>query len=451
MDTEKLYSIFLSSKGVTTDSRSVSGGELFFALKGENFDGNEYALRALELGACCAVVAEDSEAAKSGDPRVFPVPDTLAALQELALHHRRTVRVDGRPLTVLGLTGTNGKTTTKELITRVLSKKYRVTSTKGNLNNDIGVPLTLLSIDSETRLAVVEMGANHPDDIFKLVRVCLPDYGLITNVGKAHLLGFGSIEGVKAAKGCLYDFLDSRDGTIFLNADDPVLEEMAARRANLEVIRYGVDYWDAIVLPSDGDHPYLRMAVPQTVGGEGDSSCLFGLETRLSGAYNASNVCAAIAVGLHFGVSLDDAVAAIEEYVPSNNRSQMERTERNILIKDAYNANPTSMAAALDNLASVVAPSKAALLGDMRELGTESLREHAAVIERLRGMELGLVCLVGEEFGKALEETGSPDGFRWFDTSENLALWLADNPLRDATVLVKGSRGTMMEKVIPSL
>ena len=451
MDIERLYSVFTSSRGVTTDSRTISEGELFFALKGENFDGNEYALKALELGACCAVVAEDSDAAKSGDPRIFPVPDTLAALQELARHHRRTVRVDGKPLTVIGLTGTNGKTTTKELVTRVLSAKYNVTSTRGNLNNDIGVPLTLLSIGPDTQIAVVEMGANHPDDILKLVGVCLPDYGLITNVGKAHLLGFGSVEGVKAAKGRLYDFLDARGGTIFLNADDPVLEEMAARRANLKVLRYGVRHWDAMVLPSDLSHPYLRMAIPQSVGGGEDPDCLLGLETHLSGSYNAANVCAAIAVGLHFGVSLDDAIGAVGEYVPLNNRSQMEKTERNILIKDAYNANPASMAAALDNLGSVVADSKAALLGDMRELGAESLNEHIAVVRRLRNMNLGLVCLVGEEFGKALDESGLRDEFRWFATSADLAAWLADNPLSGATVLVKGSRGIMMEKVIPSL
>lgn len=451
MDLERLYSIFLSCNGVNTDSRTISQGQLFFALKGENFDGNEYAMRALELGACCAVVSEDSPVAKSGDSRIFPVPDTLAALQDLARHHRLSVRVDGRPLTVLGLTGTNGKTTTKELVTRVLAAKYNVTATRGNLNNDIGVPLTLLGIRPETQIAVVEMGANHPDDIAKLVSVCLPDCGLITNVGKAHLLGFGSIEGVKAAKGRLYDFLNGRGGTIFLNADDSVLEEMAALRTGLKIVRYGVNYWNAMVLPSDSSHPYLRMAIPETVGGGKDPDCMLALETHLSGAYNAANACAAISVGLHFGVPFEEALASIGEYVPSNNRSQMEKTEHNILIKDAYNANPTSMAAALKNLDSVVAPFKAALLGDMRELGNESLREHIAVLDRLGSMNLGLVCLVGEEFGRAIKEAGGRDDVKWFPTSADLAIWLSDNPVSGATVLVKGSRGIMMEKVIPSL
>ncbi|MGN1215306.1 MAG: UDP-N-acetylmuramoyl-tripeptide--D-alanyl-D-alanine ligase [Candidatus Cryptobacteroides sp.] len=451
MDLERLYSIFLSCSGVNTDSRTISQGQLFFALKGENFDGNEYAMRALELGACCAVVSEDSEAARSGDPRIFPVPDTLAALTGLARHHRQSVSVDGRPLTVLGLTGTNGKTTTKELVSRVLATKYNVTATKGNLNNDIGVPLTLLGIGPETQIAVVEMGANHPDDIAKLVNVCLPDCGLITNVGKAHLLGFGSIEGVKAAKGRLYDFLGGQSGTIFLNADDPVLEEMASSRTGLKIVRYGVNHWNAMVLPSDPVHPYLRMAIPETVGGGKDPDCLLALETHLSGVYNAANACAAISVGLHFGVPFEEALAAIGEYVPSNNRSQMEKTGRNILIKDAYNANPTSMAAALDNLDSIIAPFKVALLGDMRELGKESLKEHIAVLDRLGKMDLGLVCLVGEEFGKAISESGCREDVRWFPTSGDLVLWLLDNPVSGATVLVKGSRGTMMEKVIPSL
>ena len=267
MSIQDLYSIFRRCTRVTTDSRTIEGGELFFALKGENFDGNEYALKALELGAGYAVVAEDSPAASSGDPRVIAFPDTLAALQALARHHRENTFVDGKRLTVIGLTGTNGKTTTKELITRVLSTKYNVTATKGNLNNDIGVPLSLLSIDGDTQLAVIEMGANHPDDIFKLVNVCEPDYGLITNVGKAHLLGFGSFEGVKKAKGQLYDYLAAHGGRIFLNADDTDLSAMAAERwpSTDSVIPYGIGFWNAIVLPSNAGHPFLRLAIPSTL------------------------------------------------------------------------------------------------------------------------------------------------------------------------------------------
>ena len=445
MELERLYSLFKECSRVTTDSRSIEGGEMFFGLKGENFDGNEYALKALEAGARYAVVDEGSTASASGDSRVIAVPDTLVALQALARHHRENTFVQGKRLTVIGLTGTNGKTTTKELITRVLSAKYNVTATKGNLNNDIGVPLSLLSIDDNTELAVIEMGANHPDDISKLVSVCEPDYGLITNVGRAHLLGFGSFEGVKKAKGQLYDYLAANGGMAFVNVDDPDLSAMAADRWPLggstpHVIPYGLSLLKAKILPSSADYPYLRIKLPGGVR----------VETRLAGAYNATNVAAALAVGLHFGVTLDEAVKAVEGYIPKNNRSQMEKTERNILIQDAYNANPTSMAAALDNLVQVISEVKVAMLGDMRELGEESLPEHKKVLAQVLSMGLDLVCLVGEEFGKALGDLRKEDVY-WFPDSEELARWLKDNPVSGATILVKGSRGIQMEKVLPEL
>lgn len=463
MDVQKLYSAFLECGRVTTDSRAISGGEMFFGLKGDNFDGNEYALKALEAGARYSVVDESSMAATSGDPRVIVVPDTLVALQALARHHRENTFIDGKRLTVIGLTGTNGKTTTKELITRVLSVKYKVTSTQGNLNNDIGVPLSVLNINSQTQLAVIEMGANHPDDIEKLVMVCEPDYGLITNVGKAHLLGFGSFEGVKKAKGKLYDYISEHGGSIFLNADDKNLVAMAAERKGLKVIEYGIGYWNALVLPSDAEHPFVRMAIPDSVASlvaepveaTDRTENLLGLETHLAGSYNANNIAAAIAVGLHFGVSLEDAIQAVSEYIPKNNRSQLEKTERNILIEDAYNANPTSMAAALENLATVQTPLKAAMLGDMRELGTESVAEHIAILKKLLSMHLDLVCLVGEEFRKALEEVTEPveetSNAKWFPTSDDLVAWLKENPVSDHTILIKGSRGIRMEKILPEL
>ncbi len=463
MDVQKLYSAFLECGRVTTDSRAISGGEMFFGLKGDNFDGNEYALKALEAGSRYAVVDESSTAATSGDPRVIVVPDTLVALQALARHHRENTFIDGKRLTVIGLTGTNGKTTTKELITRVLSVKYKVTSTQGNLNNDIGVPLSVLNINSQTQLAVIEMGANHPDDIEKLVKVCEPDYGLITNVGKAHLLGFGSFEGVKKAKGKLYDYISEHGGSIFLNADDKNLVAMAAERKGLNVIEYGIEHWGAMVLPSDAQHPFVRMAIPDTVASTGLSTVeatdrtenLLGIETHLAGSYNANNIAAAIAVGLHFGVSLEDAIQAVSEYIPKNNRSQLEKTDRNILIEDAYNANPTSMAAALDNLATVQAAHKAVMIGDMRELGTESVAEHIAILKKLALMDLDLVCLVGEEFRKALEEVTEPveetSNTKWFPTSDDLVAWLKENPVSDHTILIKGSRGIRMEKILPEL
>lgn len=462
MDIQRLYSAFKECGKVTTDSRAINGGEMFFALKGENFDGNEYALSALESGARYAVVNEDSAAAGSDNPRVIAVPDTLEALQALARHHRENTFVDGKRLTVIGLTGTNGKTTTKELITKVLSVKYNVTSTQGNLNNDIGVPLSLLSINDKTQIAVIEMGASHPDDIEKLVKVCEPDYGLITNVGKAHLLGFGNFEGVKAAKGKLYDYIQQHGGGIFLNADDENLVAMAAARNGLRVIKYGVNCWGASVLPSDAGHPFVRMEFPAV---RKDQSLRLPLETHLAGSYNAANIASAIAVGLHFEVSLEDAIQAVSEYIPKNNRSQLEKTARNILIEDAYNANPTSMTAALDNLATVQAPHKAVMLGDMRELGAESVTEHIAIVKKLSSMNLDLVCLVGEEFRKALDspvtgrtspvtelvEVPAATNLHWFPTSDDLQSWLKSHPISDHTILIKGSRGIRMEKILSEL
>ena len=424
---------------MTTDSRTLKGGELFFALKGENFDGNAYALKALDAGAKYAVVAQDSEAARSGREGIIPVPDTLEALQALARHHRNAVCPEGRRLTVIGLTGTNGKTTTKELIRTVLATRYRLTATEGNLHNDIGVPLTLLRISSQTQLAVVEMGANHPDDIAHLVRVCEPDLGLITNVGKAHLLGFGSFEGVKRAKGQLYDWIAAHGGEVFLNTDDPDLSAMVSERPGLSILPYGLTQSGASVLPSGQEEPFLRIRLGQRV-----------IKTRLVGAYNAANVMAALAVGARFGVGIAEAAAAIAAYVPANNRSQMTRTERNTLIVDAYNANPSSMNAALDNFSLVQAPCKLALLGDMRELGEDSLREHVSIVRKTLAADYRPV-FVGEEFAKAIASLSLPEPPQCFPDSPALAAWLKAHPLSGAVVLVKGSRGIKMETAIPEL
>ena len=431
MDIEELYTVFLASEGVNTDTRTLRPGQLFFALKGENFDGNAYAFPALDAGASYAVV---NEYVVEDDPRLIKVPDTLQTLKELAAFHRRSLSIP-----VVGLTGTNGKTTTKELIRSVLACRYRVTATQGNLNNDIGVPLSILSVGKDTEIAVIEMGANHPDDISALTWVSQPDCGLITNVGKAHLLGFGSFEGVKRAKGQLYDYLAAHGGKAFVNTGDPDLTEMASGRG-LEIVPYGLDADNAAILPSSSQNPFLRM----TVGGQ-------LLETRLVGAYNAVNVLAALCVGRFFGVPQEDALAAISAYTPSNNRSQMSRTEHNVLIEDAYNANPSSMAAALDNFAMLQDPHKVALLGDMRELGVESVREHMEVIRHLDRCGLEKACLVGEEFRKAIIEVGTRPYLMHFPDSGSLADYLAEHPLRGATVLVKGSRSMRMERVIASL
>ncbi len=431
MEISELYTLFLASEGVNTDTRTIRPGEIFVALKGENFDGNAYALQALENGAAYAIV---NDYAEGDDPRLIRFPDTLQALKELAACHRKHLDIP-----VIGLTGTNGKTTTKELIREVLATHFTVAATQGNLNNDIGVPRTVLSIGADADIAVVEMGANHPDDISALTWVSQPDYGLITNVGKAHLLGFGSFEGVKKAKGQLYDWLSEHDGQAFVNVDDDNLYEMAVSRP-LSIIPYGVAGEDAEILPTSAENPFLRMSI----GGE-------VLETKLVGAYNAANVMAALAVGRQFGIPLKDGLAAIAAYTPSNNRSQMTRTERNVIIEDAYNANPSSMAAALDNFALLQSDCKIVMLGDMRELGEDSVKEHVKILKKLDDCGLTHACLVGDEFRKALEETGTPEYVKWFATSDDLAAALTERPLTGATVLVKGSNSMRMGKVIPTL
>jgi len=421
-----LYSKYIAcGNKVTTDSRSIKGGEIFFALKGENFDGNLYAMNALDAGAAWAVVNEDARI--GDDSRLIRVPDPFLSLKYLATEHRCSLKIP-----VIGLTGTNGKTTTKNLIASVLSKKYKVTATEGNLNNDIGVPLSILKITAETEIAVIEMGANHPDDIAKLVKVSQPDYGLITNVGRAHLLGFGSFEGVKAAKGELYNWLGMHPGSlIFLNADDADLKEMSSSQP-CHFFEYGIKYQGAEVLPSSGVEPYLRIKLNDEL-----------ITTNLVGAYNATNVLAALAVGEYFGVDRSSAYDAIAGFVPSNNRSQMEKRGDNTLIIDAYNANPSSMAAALDNFANVKSKLKVALLGDMRELGEESVAEHVKVIEKIESMGI-TAYLVGEEFRKALD-IHHCDVAGIFHTSLELHDYLEANPIHNAVILVKGSRGIRME------
>ena len=434
---QELHNIFLRCSGVVTDSREIKGGELFFALKGERFDGNSFAMGALEKGAAYAVVSDRS----LNDARCIAVDDTLAALQDLARYHRASLSVsDGRPgtLPVLALTGTNGKTTTKELIRAVLSSRYEVLATEGNLNNHIGVPLTLLRLSSRHDVAVIEMGASAPGEIASLARIALPNYGLVTNVGKAHLAGFGSFEGVKRTKGELYDYLQRTADKAFVNMDNPDLCGMASLRPDLSIIPYGLEYSGASVLEADASSPCLSVRLP---GGR-------VVHTHLIGAYNADNVLASIAIGDYFGVPRKDAVEAIAAFVPDNIRSQMVRTSRNTLIVDAYNANPSSMKAALDNFEAVHADRKLALLGDMKELGDESAAEHRKLVSRLLASGADAM-LVGPEFRSAAAACGA--NFPCFDNSDELAASLRENPVSAALILVKGSRSTGMEKVIPEL
>ena len=439
MSTEELYKLYRDCNcKVSTDSRSIPAGAIFFALRGESFDGNDYALKALEAGASYAVVNEDAGISGKG---IIPVADPFLALQALAIHHRQALGIP-----VIGLTGTNGKTTTKELIATALGAKFKVAATKGNLNNDIGVPLTLLSIPEDAEMAVVEMGANHPDDIAKLVKVSQPDYGYITNVGKAHLLGFGSYEGVLAAKTELYKWLGSRRGSvIFVNTDHKDLAA-AARAQACHQWEFSRESLGVEILPTTAEDPFLSLRI-------GNDE----VHTKLVGAYNADNVIAALSIAGYFGVKRADAIAAIEAYTPANSRSQLEKTARNTLIVDAYNANPTSMGLAIDNLAALHSDAKLALLGDMRELGDASVEEHKGIVRKL--VAAGLKAyLVGEEFGKALQELGIVAGADAivkgnFLSSDNLAAYVAEHKqdFSGQTILVKGSRGIMMEKVIPQL
>ncbi|MBP5567488.1 MAG: UDP-N-acetylmuramoyl-tripeptide--D-alanyl-D-alanine ligase [Bacteroidales bacterium] len=465
MSTEELYKLYCECGcQVSTDSRTIPEGAIFFALRGENFDGNQYALKALEAGAAYAVVNDDAGIApadgqcgdglplrdaalpfaRRGKPegaRIIPVPDPFQSLQALAIHHRQVLGIP-----VIGLTGTNGKTTTKELIAAALGAKFKVAATKGNLNNDIGVPLTLLSIKPGTEMAVVEMGANHPDDIAKLVKVSQPDYGYITNVGKAHLLGFGSFEGVLAAKTELYKWLGSHKGSlIFVNTDHTDLAAEARKQA-CHQWEFSRESMGIEVLPATPENPFLALKVGKDE-----------IHTRLVGAYNTDNVMAALAISEYFGVKREDAIRAIEAYTPANSRSQLQKTDRNTLIVDAYNANPTSMGLAIDNLAALKADNKMALLGDMRELGDASVEEHKNIVRKL--VEAGIPAwLVGEEFAKALQELGMAPGADslirgHFLTSDDLAVHIASNPAQftGTTILVKGSRGIRMEKAIPEL
>ena len=412
-----LYSLFLQHPVITTDSRDCPQGSIFFALKGDTFNGNQYAAAALEKGCAYAVV---DEAEYAVDNRFVLVPDVLTALQQLANEHRRALGTK-----IIGVTGTNGKTTTKELIATVLSRKYNVLYTQGNFNNHIGVPKTLLRLTKEHEIAVIEMGANHPGEIKTLVDIVEPDCGIITNVGKAHLEGFGSFEGVIKTKGELYDFLRTKSGAkVFIDADN---EHLMGIADGLELVKYGVDTkaGDVVVKGEvKACDPFLRFTWN---GGE--------VQTHLIGAYNIYNMLAAATIGLHFGVTPEQVNEALAGYVPSNNRSQLTVTDRNKLIVDTYNANPTSMMAALKNFTLMTVSPKMAILGDMRELGSVSAAEHQKVIDYLKKEHIDDVWLVGEEFGKTV------CSYRKFHNVDEVKQELNTNPVTGKYILIKGSNG----------
>ena len=424
MDIKQLYDLYLQSgKQATTDSRNCPVGSIFFALKGESFDGNKFAQMALDKG-CSYAVVDEKEYATEGDDRFIVVDDVLTTFKEMARHHRRQFDIP-----VVGITGTNGKTTTKELIAAVLSEKYNVMYTQGNFNNDVGVPKTLLTLSDEHDIAVVEMGASHPGDIKKLVDYVEPTCGMITNVGRAHLQGFGSFEGVMNTKGELYDFLSNNDALVFINADNEHLTEMATQRNINRLITYGkdegCDVWGNVIACD----PFLRFQW-RTEDREWHE-----IQTHLIGAYNIDNMLAAITIGLHFGVEPQQIDHALENYIPSNNRSQYEKTASNSLIVDAYNANPSSMIAALQNFSITKAENKMAILGDMRELGEVSHEEHQKIVDFIANTDIKEVWLVGSEF----EKTNC--NYRKFSDIEQVKAAITEQKPTNHCILIKGSNG----------
>ena len=437
---EELYALYKRCSGITTDSRQIKDGVMFFALKGEKFDGNDFALDALKAGARYAVVDRFLlEGTAWRGRKCIVVENTLDMLQRLAAYHRKQIDIP-----VIGITGTNGKTTTKELVAAVLAKKYDIVATQSNFNNHIGVPLTIFRINEKTDMAVVEMGASAPGEIAQLTKIVQPTCGLITTVGKAHLQGFGSFEGVKKAKGELYDILRQKGGVVFYNADNPDLREMVAHRPGLCTRKYGVREQGVRILPATAEEPFLRLEMDH----EGQTVTL---STHLVGDYNADNVMAALSIAEAFEVPLAKAVAAIEAYVPSNSRSQMVNTGRNTLIIDAYNANPSSMQAALGNFAGTEFQNKVLMLGDMLELGADSENEHIAILKK--AMETSpCIFLVGEEFGRAVDAVRpDPKQVLAFPDIEALKAYVLEHPLQDCTILIKGSNGKHMPQVVEAL
>lgn len=422
-----LYRHFLASTGVSTDTRTIQKGNIWFALKGPNFNANSFAKDALSKGAGLVVV-DDPSIVKGDD--YFLVDDGLKALQDLANHHRRQFTIP-----FLGITGSNGKTTTKELVRDVLAKKYNVHATKGNLNNHIGVPLTLLSISEETELAIIEMGANKQGDIAELCAIAEPTHGLITNIGKAHLEGFGGIEGVFKGKTEMYDFISKDQGTLFINSENRQLVEKAQKSTNhLVTFSHEEDDFSAKLVQ---EVPQMEIGAHGTV-----------FQAKIEGAYNFQNICAALCIGESFGVASEDAIDAVANYVPDNNRSQVLKKGSNTIILDAYNANPTSMAAALENFTSHDYARKVVILGDMLELGEETQEQHKEIGELTKRLNLDEVHFCGPHMQSALE--GNEQANYWAN-KEVLSNALKEQPIEHAHVLIKGSRGMSLETLVEDL
>ena len=420
----QLHQLFLESTGICTDTRKLKKGNLYLALKGDNFNGNNFAAKALELGANYSIVDEEPE---EQNDHIIKVEDGLDTLQKLAAYHRKYLN-----LPILSITGSNGKTTTKELIREVLSKKYKTVSTQGNLNNHIGVPLTLLSMNKETEFGIVEMGANHQGEIASLCKIAQPDYGYITNFGKAHLEGFGGVEGVIKGKSELYNYLIKNNKTIFINYDDEIQVE---KSKGTDIISFseGKNATHQITfLKAD---PFVKINTEDTQ-----------INSQLIGTYNAKNIAAAICIGKYFKIPAKAIKEAIENYQPTNNRSQIIDQNSNQIILDAYNANPTSLKAALENLESIPAKNKIAILGDMFEVGNTSAEEHQIIIDLLEKLEFSNMMVCGKNFYQTSTQEVSK-----FENFEDLKNYIQENNFENATILIKGSRGMALERILEVL
>jgi UDP-N-acetylmuramoyl-tripeptide--D-alanyl-D-alanine ligase len=422
-----LYEIFKKNPSVQTDTRKIKIGDIYFALKGPNFNGNTFALAALEAGASFTVVDEIIPNSQAIDDRILQVADVLTTLQELAKHHRQQFDIP-----FIAITGSNGKTTTKELVAAVLSSHFKTYTTIGNLNNHIGVPLTLLSIQADAQMAVIEMGANHLFEIESYCQYAMPNHGMITNCGKAHLEGFGSEEGVKKGKGELFDYIKEQKGAVFVMKDYDYLNKMSVGIEN--VITYGN------MLGALQGQPQTNNGLLQVVFTKG--TLLEQIQTQLVGDYNLPNVLAAVCIGQYFKVPMDKIKTAIENYAPSNSRSQLTTWKNNQIILDAYNANPSSMKVAVDNFAKLAAENKIICLGGMKELGDATFNEHQALINQLQQFTWTKVILVGNEFKNCTHS------YDYFDTVVAAKQWLKDQNFVQHTILIKGSRGIQMEQLI---
>lgn len=428
---DQLYSVFLKHPDICTDTRQIKKGAIFFALKGESFNANQFAEQAL-LNGCSYAVIDEKEYDK-GEAYIL-VENVLQTLQQLAHFHREKLRIP-----FIGITGTNGKTTTKELLNAVLSQKYNTIATKGNLNNHIGVPLTLLSITTETELAIVEMGANHPGEIKFLSAIAFPDFGLITNIGKAHLEGFGNIQGVINTKKELFDFIQNKNGKLFVNADNTLLMDISK---GIERITYGKTAQAACLGEIVNSDSFLQLKWFSR-----KMNKWYHIQTKLFGSYNFENVMAAICVGEFFEVEPEKIIQAISSYTPSNHRSQFKESVNNKILIDAYNANPTSMDACIRNFMQSEFPNKIAIIGDMLELGDDSLNEHIKIIELLKSSGFEKIILVGPIF----YDIPKPSNFICFHQVDETAMYIKKNNFSGYHILLKGSHGIHLEKLIDIL